>query len=297
MQQVCRSPELAAEVTLQPVRRLGVDAAILFSDIMVPLEGMGVSVRFEDGVGPVIAEPFTTPADVARLHPLDPHEDVPFVLETVHLLTEELKVPLIGFAGAPFTLASYLVEGGPSKAQARTRALMLSDSETWSRLMWRLADSTISYLTAQVDAGAGAVQLFDSWAGSLSREDYEVYVLPWVQHIMRGLEATGVPRIYFALGSPHLLPALGSTMAEVIGVDWRVRLDIAREQVGPTKILQGNLDPVALLADRRVIERKTRAVLAHSDDRHVFNLGHGVLPGTDPGVLRAVVELVHGWTP
>lgn len=296
MQDIYRSPELAAEVTLQPVTRLGVDAAILFSDIMVPIEGMGASVRFEDGVGPVIANPIRTAVDVARLRPLDALEDVPFVLETIEILARELTVPLIGFAGAPFTLASYLVEGGPSKAQARTRALMLSDTEVWSRLMLRLANSTTNYLKAQVEAGAGAVQLFDSWAGSLSIDDYREYVLPWVQYIMRGLEDTGVPRIYFALGSPHLLPALKGTTADVIGIDWRTPLDTARGQLGRNVVLQGNLDPVSLLADWAVVERKTADVLARSDERHIFNLGHGVLPQTDPGVLKAVVELVHGWS-
>ena len=297
MHEICRSPELAAEVTMQPVTRLGVDAAILFSDIMVPLEGMGMSVHFEDGVGPIIANPIRTAADITRIRPLDAAEDVPFVLEAIEILAGELEVPLIGFAGAPFTLASYLVEGGPSKAQARTRALMLSETETWSRLMLRLADSTINYLKAQVQAGAGSVQLFDSWAGSLSTEDYRDHVLPWVRHIMSGLDDTGVPRIYFALGSPHLLPALRDTAADVVGIDWRTPIDRARAELGPQTILQGNLDPVSLLADWAVVERRTTDVMARSDERHIFNLGHGVLPQTDPGVLRSVVDLVHGWTP
>lgn len=296
MQEVCRTPELAAEVTLQPIRRFGVDAAILFSDIMVPIEGMGASVRFDEGVGPVIAEPVRRAADVARVRTLEPSEDVPFVMDAVRILVGELDVPLIGFAGAPFTLASYLVEGGPSKVQARTRAMMLGDGEAWSRLMLRLANSTISYLKAQIEAGASAVQLFDSWAGSLPLDDYREFVLPWVQHIMRGLESAGVPRIYFALGTPHLLPALKETTAEVVGIDWRTPLDVARKQLGPKVVLQGNLDPVALLADRTVVERKVLDVLGRSDDRHVFNLGHGVLPQTDPDVLRTVVDLVHGWT-
>lgn len=297
MQDVCRTPELAAEVTLQPVRRLGVDAAILFSDIMVPMEAMGASVKFEDGVGPVIANPVRSITDVGRIRPLVPTEGVPFVLETIEILAEELTVPLIGFAGAPFTLASYLVEGGPSKVQARTRALMLSDAETWARLMLRLANSTVSYLKAQVEAGASAVQLFDSWAGSLSTDDYRAHVLPWVQHIMRGLDDLEVPRIYFALGSPHLLPALAETNADVIGIDWRVPLDGARRQLGSTTVLQGNLDPVSLLADWSVAEKKVIDVLDRSDEHHIFNLGHGVLPQTDPGILREVVDLVHRWRP
>lgn len=296
MQDLCRKPELAAEITLQPVTRLGVDAAILFGDIMVPLEAMGVSVRFEDGVGPVVARPVRTTADVGRLRPLDRETGVPHVAETVRLAVRELDVPLIGFAGAPFTLASYLVEGGPSKAQARTRALMLSGRDTWTRLMLRLANSTIYYLRAQVEAGAAAVQLFDSWAGSLPVDDYRAHVLPWVRHVMRGLEDLGVPRIYFALGSPHLLPALAGTGADVLGIDWRTSLGDARALLGPDVTLQGNLDPAALLAGWETANRKTNEVLALADDRHVFNLGHGVLPETDPGILRGVVDLVHGWS-
>ncbi|MGH2808864.1 MAG: uroporphyrinogen decarboxylase [Actinomycetota bacterium] len=295
MKEVCRTPDLAAEVTLQPVRRLGVDAAILFSDIMVPVEAMGVEVRFEDGVGPVLANPIRTTADIAKVHRLDPATDVPFVLETIRILAAELEVPLIGFGGAPFTLASYLIEGGPSKVQARTRALMLSGTQAWSRLMLRLANATIAYLEAQVDAGASAVQLFDSWAGSLSEEDYRAHVLPWVQHIMRGLEHLGVPRIYFALGSAHLMSALKETHADVLGVDWRTPLDVARTKLGPRPVLQGNLDPVALLAGWPVVETKTKDVLSRSDAKHIFNLGHGVLPQTDPEILRRVVDLVHGW--
>ncbi|HEV2756644.1 MAG TPA: uroporphyrinogen decarboxylase [Actinomycetota bacterium] len=297
MQEICRTPELAAEVTLQPVRRLGVDAAILFGDIMVPLEGAGISVRFEDGRGPVIDDPIRGPRDVTRLRPLEPDEDVPHVIRTVELLADELDVPLIGFAGAPFTLASYLVEGGPSKAQARTRALMLADPATWASLMQRLADSTVAYLAAQVRAGAEAVQLFDSWAGSLSEADYRRHVLPWVTRVMRGIAGLGVPRVYFALGSSHLLPALREVEAEVLGIDWRTPFPLARATLGAERVLQGNLDPVALLAGWREAEARTIDVLRGAGDRHVFNLGHGVLPETDPGVLRRVVETVHGWTP
>ncbi|MGH2755188.1 MAG: uroporphyrinogen decarboxylase [Actinomycetota bacterium] len=296
MQEVCRIPELAAEVTMQPVRRLGVDAAILFSDIMVPLEAAGIPIRFEDGKGPVIEEPIRTRDDLARLRPLDTLNDIPDLVETIGLLVRELDVPLIGFSGAPFTLASYLIEGGPSKAQARTRSLMLSEPSVWAALMSRLVRSTIDHLSAQIHAGAAAVQVFDSWAGSLSEDDHRRYVLPWVNEIMAGVAESRIPRIYFALGSSHLLPSLRDVDAEVVGIDWRTPLDRARLALGPKPILQGNLDPVALLATWPIVQARTEDVLRRSDDRHIFNLGHGVLPQTDPGLLSEVVALVHRWS-
>ncbi|MFN2489651.1 MAG: uroporphyrinogen decarboxylase [Actinomycetota bacterium] len=294
MLEMCRTPELAVEVTLQPVRRLGVDAAILFSDIVVPFPGMGAGVDIVGGVGPVLADPVRTEADLARLHVLEPETDVDYVLKAVGMLAAELDVPLIGFGGAPFTLASYLVEGGPSKTHARTKALMLGAPELWRRLMRLLADSVLAYLRAQVLAGAAAVQLFDSWAGALEPADYEQHVLPWVRHIMAGLEDLGAPRIVFGVGTGELLASMSTCGADVVGVDWRVPLDDARRRLRADVALQGNLDPAACLAPWDVLERKAGAVLARGGGRgHIFNLGHGVLPETDPGVLARLVDLVH----
>ncbi len=294
--EVCRTPELAVEVTLQPVRRLGVDAAILFSDIVVPLQAMGVDLEISPGVGPVISEPVRRAADVDRLRPLDPEEGVPFVLEAVSALVEELDVPLIGFAGAPFTLASYLVEGGPSRDHARTKALMASDPATWDKLMDRLGESILAYLRAQVRAGAAAIQLFDSWAGSLAPSDYRTHVAPAVTRILEGLAGTGIPRILFGVGTGELLELMSATGTDVMGIDWRVPLGRARARLGDGIVLQGNLDPALCLAPFDVVEEKARAVLDETGGRrHVFNLGHGVLPATDPGTLARLVDFVHEW--
>jgi uroporphyrinogen decarboxylase len=292
--EVCRTPALAAEVTLQPVRRFGVDAAILFGDIVVPLLEMGVELDLVEGRGPVVAEPIRDAAGLARLHRLEAEHDVPYVLETVALLVEELDVPLIGFAGAPFTLASYLVEGGPSKNHARTKALMYSEPRLWARLTELLADSTLSYLEAQVRSGAAAVQLFDSWAGALDPGDYLTYAFPAVRRIINGLEPLGAPRILFGVATGELLELFARTGADVIGVDWRVPLDSARRRVGAKVALQGNLDPVACLAPWETVRSKAREVLERGGGTgHVFNLGHGVLPQTDPDVLGRLVDLVH----
>ncbi|MGH2820744.1 MAG: uroporphyrinogen decarboxylase [Actinomycetota bacterium] len=295
---ICRTPELAAAATLQPVRRLGVDAAILFSDIVVPLAGIGVTLDIREGVGPVIEEPLRTVSDVDRLRPLEPAQDVPYVAEAVSLLKEELKVPLIGFAGAPFTLASYLVEGGPSKHHARTKALMYSHPETFGELMHRLAHSTLAHLQAQIDAGADAVQVFDSWAGALTPTDYRRYVLPAVARIFEGLYGTGAPTIYFGVTTGELLSSMARAGASVVGVDWRVPLDEARRRIGERHVVQGNLDPAACLAPWEVLQEKAREVLERGGGAgHVFNLGHGVLPETDPAQLKRLVDLVHGWKP
>jgi uroporphyrinogen decarboxylase len=296
--ELCRIPELAAEATLQPVTRLGVDAAILFSDIVVPLLGMGVEVSIEPGVGPVFAHPLRSNQDVGRLRALEPAQDVSFVLDAIGLLVPELEVPLIGFAGAPFTLACYLVEGGPSKDHARTKALMYSEPRTWNALMDRLTEATLAYLRAQVTAGADAVQLFDSWMGSLAPSDYDALVLPWVRRILEGLSDLGVPRILFGVATGELLGLMAASGADVVGVDWRVPLDVARHRVGPHLALQGNLDPAACLAPWETIQSKAYDVLGRGAGRsHIFNLGHGVLPQTDPGALARLVELVHSWTP
>jgi uroporphyrinogen decarboxylase len=294
-EEVVHTPELAAEVTLQPVRRYGVDAAILFSDIVTPVASLGIGLEIRPGVGPVVERPFRSPADVERLRALEPEEDLPYVLETVRILVDELDIPLIGFAGAPFTVASYLIEGGPSKSYARTKALMFSDEPTWHRLLERLADITVASLEAQVANGASAVQLFDSWAGALTPQDYERYVLPHSCAILDRIAALGVPRIHFGVGTGELLGLMAAAGADVVGVDWRVPLDEARPRV-PTGVgTQGNLDAAVVLAPWEVTEARVRDVLRRSGGRldHVFNLGHGVLPASDPDVLARIVELVH----
>jgi uroporphyrinogen decarboxylase len=294
---ICREPQLAAEVTLQPVRRLGVDAAILFSDIVLPLQEMGVELEIRPGVGPVIADPIRSAADVDRLKPLEAETGVPYVLETIRLLRKELNIPLIGFGGAPFTLASYLVEGGPSRDYARTKALMYSAPDVWARLMDRLTSSVLAYLRAQVGAGAQALQLFDSWVGVVGPRDYDNRVKPWVAHIIAGLDDLEVPRILFGVNTGELLASMAGTGVEVIGVDWRTPLNRARERVGDTVVLQGNLDPVACLAPWSVVrERLSEVLAAGGGNKHVFNLGHGVHPGTDPGILAQIVDFVHGWS-
>ena len=292
--EITHSPELAAEVTLQPVRRHGVDAAILFSDIVTPLEAIGVDVDIRPGVGPVIATPVRSSRDLRRLRPFEPAADAPWLGEAVRLACSELSGPLSGFAGGPFTLASYLIEGGPSKAQARAKALMLADPATWRKLLERLADIVLASLAAQVQAGALAVQVFDSWIGSLSARHYTAHVLPVVRRLFDELAALGVPRIYFGLGTGHLLEPIGSVGPDAVGLDWRVPLAEGRLRLPSGGALQGNRDPVACLAPRPVLEAEVAEVLARAPGRgFVFNLGHGVLPETDPGSLTRVVELVH----
>ncbi len=291
----CLDPALTCEITMQPVRRHGVDAAILFSDIVVPLHAAGIGVDIVPGTGPVVAEPVRTAADVARLPALHAEQVAP-VAEAVALLLRELgPTPLIGFAGAPFTLASYLVEGGPSRNHERTKALMHSAPQVWHALMSRLADLTGTFLRVQAEAGVDAVQLFDSWAGALSLRDYRTHVLPHSARVLAGLAEAGVPRIHFGVGTGELLGAMGEAGADVVGVDWRVPLAEAARRTGGTRALQGNLDPAVLFADAATVEAEVRRIVAEGRHApgHVFNLGHGVLPETDPGVLTHVVELVH----
>ncbi len=290
-----RDPELSAEITLQPVRRYGVDAAILYSDIVVPVAAVGFGVDVAPGVGPVVAEPFASAADLDRLPPLDPEHDTPYVLETVKILAKELSVPLIGFAGAPFTVASYLIEGRPSRTYVRTKALMHTDPTLWHALMDRLAEMAVVSLRSQVHAGVAALQLFDSWAGTLSPPDYERFVLPHSRRVLEGVADLGVPRIHFGVGTGELLGLLAGAGADVVGVDWRVPLDIARRRVPAGVALQGNLDPALCFAPWDAVADATRDVLARNAGHpgHVFNLGHGVMPETDPAVLERVVELVH----
>jgi len=299
MLEACRRPDLVVEITLQPVRRLGVDAAIFFSDIVVPVAAAGVDLDIVPGTGPVIATPVRDRATLEQVRPLDPAE-VDDIAESVRLLVAELgPVPLIGFAGAPFTLASYLVEGGPSRTHATTKAFMYSEPALWHDLLGRLADIALTYLRVQIDAGASAVQLFDSWAGALSEDDYREYVMP---HSARVLAGVGdVPRIHFGTGTGELLGAMAQAGADVVGVDARTPLDVAAGRVadaGCVAALQGNLDPTIVFAPWEVIERKVRDVLARGAGAagHVFNLGHGVLPETDPEVLTRIVDLVHRLT-
>jgi uroporphyrinogen decarboxylase len=291
--EICETPELAAEVTLQPVRRHGVDAAILFSDIMVPLHAIGVGVDIVPGVGPVIEEPIRDASGLARLRPFEPEVDAPYVLETVRRLVDELDVPLIGFTGAPFTHASYLVEGRPSKAQSLTKALMFGQPELWRALLDRLADMGAASLRAQVQAGASAVQIFDSWSGSLSAADYDMYVAPAVRRLFDQIADLGVPRILFGVGTHHLLENMRASGAEAIGLDWRTPLSEGAARLGPEIALQGNLDPSTCLCPWDEVEARTLSVLDQAPERgYVFNLGHGVLPETPPETLTRIVDLV-----
>lgn len=295
--EICAQPDLAAEVTLQPVRALGVDAAILFADILLPLIPMGINLDFAAGEGPVIHNSIRSPADVQALRPVDPCETLGHILEAVHLVRRELDdlIPLIGFAGAPFTLASYMIEGGASRNYVKTKGLMYSDPHTWHALMGKLAHVVADYLTAQVDAGAQAIQLFDSWIGALSPDDYRDYVLPHSQLILRAVGTTGVPVIHFGTGTATLLPLLKEAGGDVIGLDWRTPLDWGWDQLGPDTAVQGNLDPVALFAPRPELERRVRAILEQAAGRpgHIFNLGHGILPETPVDNVKAAVEMVH----
>ena len=290
---------LAAELTLQPVRRYGVDAAILFCDIVVPLHAIGFGVDVEPGKGPVVAHPFRSAADLSRLRPLEPALDTPHVSDAVRLVARELGgsgVALIGFAGAPFTVASYLIEGGPSRTFTKVKSLMHSDPALWGQLMERLAAMSVAFLRAQIEAGAQAVQLFDSWAGSLSPSEYQRFVLPTTRAVLEGIADLGVPTILFGVGTGELLGLMATAGADVIGVDWRVPLDEAVRRVDHA--VQGNLDPALCVAPWPVVEAAARQVLAEgaadgSGTGHIFNLGHGVLPEADIGILSAVVDLVH----
>jgi len=291
----CRRPDLVAEITMQPVRRHGVDAAILFSDIVVPLAAVGVELDIVAGVGPVMARPFRTHADLDRLQELTP-EHVPYITEAVQLVLAELgSTPLIGFAGAPFTLASYLVEGGPSKNHEHTKAMMHGDPELWRRLCARLAQISGAFLRVQAQAGASAVQLFDSWVGALSRRDYETFVRDHSRAALAAVADLDVAKIHFGVGTGELLASMGAVGADVVGVDFRTSLTDARARLGDRYAVQGNLDPALLFAPWPALEKAVRAIVAEGarSPGHIFNLGHGVLPDTDPEVLTRVVELVH----
>ena len=299
MLESCSRPELVAEITLQPVRRYGVDAAILYSDIMLPLKAAGVDLDIVPGTGPVIAQPIRTAADLATLPEFMP-VDLDYVAEAVRLVVAELRdVPLIGFAGAPFTLASYLVEGGPSRDYAKTKTLMLADPALWHELCIRLADISATLLEVQIRAGAVAVQLFDSWAGSLSAADYARFAQPYSSQLLQRLSPAGVPRIHFGVGTSELLGLMADAGADVVGVDWRLPLAEASRRSGPSHAVQGNLDPALLGAPWPVLSERVREVIRSgaAAPGHIFNLGHGVPPDADPGVLASIVDLVHAEGP
>jgi uroporphyrinogen decarboxylase len=286
-------PDLVTEITLQPVRRYGVDAAIFFSDIVLPLKAIGVDLDIVPGVGPVVADPVRTLADVARIPDLTP-EHVPFITESVQLLVAELgETPLIGFAGAPFTVASYLVEGGPSKDHAKTKALMFGAPDVWRALLDKIAGISAAYLDVQVAAGASAVQLFDSWAGAVTRADYEEHVLPYSSKVLQAIGERGVPRIHFGVGTGEILDLMGAAGAEVVGVDWRVPLAEGVRRVGG-RCVQGNLDPTLVFAPTEVMLERAEQVLdaGRAAPGHIFNLGHGVIPTTDPDQLKRLTEHV-----
>jgi uroporphyrinogen decarboxylase len=294
--EICHDPALACEVTLQPVRLFELDAAIVFADILLPLVPMGARLEFVKGEGPVIHNPVRSADDVRGLASVVPSRDLAFVLRTIELASGALDgLPLIGFAGAPFTLASYLIEGGPSRHHETTKTFMLTHGAAWHDLLERLADVTGGYLRAQAAAGAGAVQLFDSWVGCLAPADYERHVLPYSARVIAEARSSGVPVIHFGTGTAGLLELMQRAGADVLGIDWRVRLEDVWQRLGPAARLQGNLDPVALLGPREEMERAAIDVLAQARGRrgHVFNLGHGVLPQTPTENVRALVEIVH----
>ncbi|TDN92334.1 uroporphyrinogen decarboxylase [Microbacterium sp. BK668] len=295
MLDACLDPELAAEITLQPVRRHGVDAAVFFSDIVVPVLLAGVDVRIVPGRGPVLEEPIRTASDVLRLRPIEPDALEP-IAEAVSIVVRELgDTPLVGFGGAPYTLASYLIEGGPSKDQLRARALMRTDPRTWATLLNWCADVTGAFLRTQVEAGASVVQLFDSWAGSLSRNDYQRRVAPHSRRAFDALRGLDVPKIHFGLGMGEMLDLLPPLGADVVGIDWRLPLDEANDRLGGRLPLQGNIDPAFLAGPWDLVEAHVRDVVSRGADApaHIVNLGHGVPPDTDPDVLTRIVELVH----
>ena len=293
--ELVRTPELALEVTLQPIRAFPLDAAILFSDLLVPLAPLGLPFDFHKGEGPVIERPIRSGADVAALRRFDPRAELGMVLDTIRLLRRELRVPLIGFAGLPFTLASYAIEGGGSRHFALTKGLMYGDPTSWHLLAGLLADVVADYLRAQVEAGAQALQLFDSWVGALGEADYREFVLPHVRRVFDGLADLEVPKIHFGTGTGHLLLAQREAGGSVIGVDWRTPLDEARRRLGDGVALQGNLDPTLLFAPRERLLAGVDDVLRRAEGRagHVFNLGHGILPGTPVEAVAAVVAHVH----
>jgi uroporphyrinogen decarboxylase len=296
--EITHQPELCAYVTRLPVEQYGVDAAILYKDIMTPLPAIGVDVEIKSGIGPVISNPITSLADVEKLGEIHPEEDVPYVLETIKILTkEQLTVPLIGFSGAPFTLASYMIEGGPSKNYTKTKAFMYAEPKAWFALMDKLAEVSITYIKSQIQAGAKAVQIFDSWVGALNVEDYRYYIKPIMNRIFSSLKEENVPLIMFGVGASHLALEWNDLPTDVVGLDWRLPIREARN-LGVTKSIQGNLDPALLLAPWDVIEEKTKAILDQGMEKpgYIFNLGHGVFPEVNPETLKKLTAFVHEYS-
>lgn len=298
LEEITHQPELCAYVTHLPVQNYNVDAAILYKDIVTPLPGMGVDVKIKAGVGPVISNPIRSEKDIDNLREFNPEEHVPFVLDTIKLLTkEQLNVPLIGFAGAPFTLASYMIEGGPSKNYAKTKAFMVSHPQAWFKLMDKLADMIVIDLKAQINAGAKAFQIFDSWVGALSEGDYKIFIKPVMKRIFEELKGEGVPMIMFGVGASHLVLDWQELPLDVVGLDWRLPIKEAR-QLGVHKPVQGNLDPTLLLADWSVLEARAKQIIDQGLEvpGHIFNLGHGVFPEVDPDVLKRLTTLIHEYS-
>jgi len=296
---ICKNPELCSEVTTLPVKALGVDAAIMFADIMLPLAGMNVEFKIEEGLGPVIKKPIDNVEDANSLSNLEPENAVPFVLDAIQLAKRKLdgSVPLIGFCGAPFTLASYLIEGRSTRDFVKTKTLMYRDQEAWNTLLEKLATAMSKYLQAQITAGVDAVQLFDSWVGCLSPQDYNQYVLPYSKRIFQDLDSQGVPRIHFGTGTSNLLGEMRQAGGDVFGVDWRIPIDIAWERLGHDVAIQGNLDPTVLLADADLVKSHAEDILTRIKGApgHIFNLGHGMLPDTSPEVAVGLVKFVHSY--
>jgi uroporphyrinogen decarboxylase len=295
---ICKDPDLCAKVTTMPVETLGVDAAVMFADIMLPLQGMGIKFEIKEGVGPLIQEPIQNMDGVNSLTDLDPRSDVPFVLEAIAQTKKLLNVPLIGFCGAPFTLASYIIEGKPTRDFVNTKALMYRESRTWHTLMDKLAVAMANYLIAQIKAGVDVVQLFDSWVGCLSPEDYREYVLPHSRRIFKELEAISIPRIHFGTGTSNLLDQMKQAGGDVFGVDWRIPIDLAWARLGSDIAVQGNLDPTVLLGDQNLIKSHAAEILRRTRGKagHIFNLGHGMLPETPPQNVIELVKFVHDST-
>jgi uroporphyrinogen decarboxylase len=296
--EITHQPELAAYVTKLPVDNYGVDAAILYKDIMTPLPGIGVDVDIKAGIGPVIGNPIRSLQDIEKLGELHPEQDIPYILDTIKLLTtEQLTVPLIGFSGAPFTIASYMIEGGPSKNYNKTKALMYSEPKAWFALMDKLADMIIVYVKAQVKAGAKAIQIFDSWVGALNVADYRVFIKPVMERIFTALREENVPLIMFGVGASHLVSEWDKLPLDVVGLDWRLPITEARS-MGVHKTVQGNLDPAILLAPWEVIEERAKEILNQGMEQngYIFNLGHGVFPSVDPDVLKRLTSLIHEYS-
>ena len=291
---ICREPDICTEVTLLPVRQLGVDAAILFSDITLPLEPMGVDFDIVEGIGPVIHNPIVTEADVDRISLFKGHESLPYVGQTIAQLVKELQVPLIGFTGAPFTLASYMIEGGPSKSFTKTKSFMYYQPQAWHKLMEKLATAMADYLKYQVSCGAAAIQVFDSWVGNLGIEDYRDYVYPHMQTMFDALKGLNVPLIHFGVVSGHLLEMMKDCGSTVVGLDWRVRIDESWKKLKYEVAVQGNLDPAAILAPWPILEKKCNQILDQIDrPGFIFNLGHGIMPQADGDVLKRITDFVH----